>query len=195
MKRYVITLALALCTLVPAYTSAQGVIINGQGTATLTWQRPTMNTDGSALAASEITSYGVFMGPQSRFSSGTTLRAGCTATPASLSSTACYSGASTIVGTLLTTPVTIALTQNARIHFALAAMKTGGAISAYSNEAFKDFVLQVNAPPGAPNITNVAVSVTCTTNDPAVVSTSPHGAISTRAGISASPSAVASRAI
>lgn len=166
MKRL---LLLALLS-APIGAFAQGVVINGQGTATLSWTRPTTNTDGSPLAQADITAYGVFFGPQSRFSSGTTLRSGCTATPPALTSTTCYAGAVQIAGGATQgAPVTLTgITSNTRIYFAVAAQRTGGQISAYSNEAFKDFVVTVNAPPSAPVLQDVNVTVTCTTNDPQI---------------------------
>lgn len=162
----------ALFWAVPAGAQPTGLIINGQGTATLTWQRPTTNIDGAPLAAADITGYGVFFGPQSRFSSGTTLRAGCAATPISLTSTTCYAGATQIAGgTTATAPITLQLSTSQTVYFALAAQKTGGGISPYSNEASKIFELAVDAPPNAPVLQNVAVSITCTTNDPQITCT------------------------
>lgn len=158
----------AIAALVAFGAHAQpGVIINGTGTATLTWTRPTTNTDGTPLAASAITGYGVFFG-QSRFSSGTTLRTGCTAAPTSLTSTTCYAGAAQIAGTLQSSPVTLSLATSQTVYFALAAQRTGGAISAYSNEVARVFTLQVNAPPNAPVLQDVQVTMNCTTNDAAV---------------------------
>jgi hypothetical protein len=171
MKRYFAVLtAVAAALLVPIWAHGQptGLIINGQGTATLTWTLPTTDELGNALPASSIANVGVFYGV-SRFSSGTTLRAGCTDRPTSLSSTLCYAGTAPMLpGSATSTPLTLQLDSSQTVYFAAAVLATGGGISRYSNEAAKIFTLQTSAPPATPILVDVQVSIVCTTNLPEV---------------------------
>lgn len=175
MKRYLAVFAgIVAALLVPICTQAQppaGLIINGQGSVTLTWTLPTTDELGNILPAGSLANLGIFYG-QSRFSSGTTLRTGCTDRPTSLSSTLCYSGTAALLpGNATSTPLVLQLSSSQTVSFAVAALSMGGGISRYSNEAAKIFTLQTSAPPGAPVLNSVAVTMTCTTNLPQVTCT------------------------
>lgn len=141
---------------------------------TLNWTAPTAHGTGSSapagtpLAAGDLTGYALFFG-QSRFSSGTTLRTGCTVRPASATSTACYANTRPVaLGT--TTTFDLTLTQSQTIYFALASLGRNGGIGDYSGEAPKQFTINVPVSPApATGVTvTISVSVTCTTSDPNV---------------------------
>lgn len=165
--KYLVAAALYALVSLSALAQPNDLIINGVGTAQLSWTLPTSNTDGSPLPAADIANVGVFYG-QSRFSSGTTLRNGCAAAPTSLSSTLCYAGARTIGGTQVGTQIELELSQAQTVAFAVAVLDVRGKISAYSNEATKTFRLVLESPPNAPVLNSVNVSMTCSTNYPEV---------------------------
>lgn len=154
-------------------------VVTGSGTASITWQAPTESEDGLALAAGDIKGYVLFWGPDSRFA-GTVanplaLRAGCTRKPIARASQECYPGVKdlTASGPSLSTTVTIPLTADASLNFAVTAVNTRNEWSDYSNELRKMVRLTVTstAPPRAPVATSVTVGVTCTTDSPTATCT------------------------
>jgi len=148
----------------------EGVIVNGQGSATISWTPSTTWEGGAAMAAADRSGVVIFFGPASRFSSGTTLRSGCAARPASLTETSCYPSRFVVAnGATVTTPVSVPLTQEAVISFAAVTTATNGSWSNFSNEGAKRFRLTVTDTrlPGAPVLTTINITVSCTTNLPA----------------------------
>jgi hypothetical protein len=122
-----------------------GVIVDGQGTATLSWQRPTQNTDGSPLPIEDIAGYTVHWGE----TSGN------------------YDANSEITnGTVSSSMLDIALDGPTTIYFAMTATHVNGQVSALSNEVSKTFELEVtdDREPNPPELLDVALSITCETD-------------------------------
>jgi len=114
------------------------------GASTVSWVRPVTYTDGSALAASELTGYDVQ----------------CTFRPTGGSTAACAGlSPATLAGGLTTAQVTITYPGNTggRVCFRLVA-KTATASSDPSNEACKDLPALKPSPP-----TDVVVTITVST--------------------------------
>jgi len=159
---------LCLALLAPfANAAAAGPIINGQGTAILTWTAPTLNEDGTPFLASDTAGFVIFWGPQSRFDSAGVLRTGCTDRPLSRASQGCYASVLDLTdGTARTSTLTIPLTAGATLSFALTAVSKTTGWSRYSNEVSKVFTLTTTstAPPVAPVVQSVTMTFTCTTN-------------------------------
>ncbi len=149
------------------------LIINGVGTATITWTAPTEYTNGDPLPLADIDGYVIFYNDQSRFESdGTTLRSGCTASPeSSRTDPSCYPTAVDITaGGSSSQVLTFQLDQDVTLHFAMTAYVRGGNVfgdwSTYSPEVTKSFTLSVNdmRPPGSPVIESIDMTIECTTN-------------------------------
>lgn len=136
--------------------------------AALGWTPPTKYIDNTTLAAADIQGYAVFYGPQSRFSSGTTLRSGCAAKPASQTDASCYPSVSFSTGSAASFTVTTTITQSTTLYFASSTKTVNGAISAYSNEANKAFtVTTTGVDPNAPIVITLTITLgACTTNVP-----------------------------
>lgn len=137
--------------------------------AALGWTAPTKYVeDNSNLPASDIAGYAVFYGPQSRFTSGTTLRAGCAAKPANQTDTSCYATAAFSTGSATAFTVTTTITQSGPLFLAVAAKATNGNVSAYSNETSKQFtVTTTGLTPGVPTTITLTITLgACMTNVP-----------------------------
>lgn len=172
MKRFFLLLLL----LASASAFAQvppGLIINGTGTATISWTIPTEYTDGSPLPASDINGYVIFYHDQSRFEAdGTTVRPVCSGTPqSSRADIDCYSNAIDLSdGSQVSQALTIQLSEDTTIYFTMTSwVRTGnvfGDWSAYSAEVTKSFVLEVTdgRAPLPPTIESIDMTITCTTN-------------------------------
>lgn len=141
--------------------------------AALGWTNPTTYVDTTALAPSAIAGTAVFFGPQSRFSAGTTLRAGCTASPNSQADTSCYPNAALSTGSGTAFTATFTITQSSTMYFAVVTKATNGALSAYSSEASKSFTVTTTpTPPNAPTTITITITLgACTTNVPGTTCT------------------------
>lgn len=168
-------IAAMIFLVIGALQDAFAATITGTGTASLSWDRPTESEDGLALPANEIAGYVVYWGPQSRFAGGANplaLRPGCSRSPATRTDTTCYQGVRDLLaGT--TTTLTIPLTQDVTLSFAVVAVNTRGEWSAYSNELRKLVKLSVQstAPPNAPVLQTLTMEVSCTTDQPTITCT------------------------
>ena len=160
----VLWMTLAPMTGVQAQPS--GVIIDGQGSATLSWVRPTENTDGSPLAVTDIDHFTVYYGEESRTGR-------CPDTPAVDGDTTCYQATSQVSnGGVTSSMMNFSLTEDTTIYFAITAVHSNGQSSAYSGEATKTFtVLVTGVTPEAPTAVDVEVSMTCMTDDAAFTCT------------------------
>lgn len=174
MKR-LIPLVLLLLGL-PAFAQSN-LIINGQGTATITFTAPTEYTNGDPLPPEDLSGFVIFYNDASRFESdGTTLRAGCTASPeSSRTDSSCYPTAIDLAdGSTTSQQLTFQLSEDVTLYFAMTAYVRQGLAfgdwSVYSGEVTKSFVLQVDdsRPPNAPVIESIDMTITCTTNLPQV---------------------------
>lgn len=153
----------------PAF--AQGVIVNGQGTATLTWTPPTQYADATDIQPGELQGYVIFWNDASRFESdGVTLRPGCAAGPVgSRNDMSCYPSVLDITSGSSTTEVlTFDLSTDVTLSFAIVAHTSNLLWSDYSNESQKTFTLVIDAAPGPPTLETVDITMTCTTNTPGV---------------------------
>lgn len=145
-------------------SATPGLIINGQATATLSWTRPTQNEDGTPLAAPEIAGYVLYW--------GTASGVGRCGTYPTILLDPCYGNALDLQdGGLTTTPLQLSLSGDTTIYFAMTAYTRSSDgnvnLSAYSNEAPRAFTVQVTFPdpiPGAPELLDVTMVITCTTN-------------------------------
>ena len=139
-----------------------GLIINGQATATLTWQVPTQNEDGTVLNAADIAGYVLYWGD-------TPGPGNCGSYPETLLDS-CYGNALDLPdGAMVTTPLTLALNGDTTLYFAMVAyvVETDGkpVWSAYSNQISRKFVLRIaTTAPAPPVLIDITMSVTCTTN-------------------------------
>lgn len=145
--------------------SAQGLIINGEATATITWTPPTEyepapgQTNGAPLAQSDILGYVLYWDTVSGVGR-------CSTYPAMILDP-CYANALDLAdGTISSSVITLQLNADTTMFFASAVYVAGPLLSRYSNEAVKQFTLVVNMPPNAPVIETVDLTITCTTNDP-----------------------------
>ncbi len=148
-----------------------GLIINGQGTATLTWTAPTEYEDGAPLALSDISGYVIFWADHSRFEADGSFHIGCSERQtAPRTNTDCYHNAIDLIdGTAVTEAFTLTLDQDVTIYFAMLTwIRTGGPgdLSVYSLEVTKQFVLSIDniGPPAEPVIQTIDMMITCTTN-------------------------------
>lgn len=124
---------------------AQGVIVDGQGTATLSWQRPTEHTDGSPLSIEDIAGYTVHWGETSGdYDANVEIEN----------------------GTVSSSMLDIALDGPTTIYFALTARHVNGTESDFSNERSKIFALEIvdEREPNPPELIDVAISITCETD-------------------------------
>lgn len=127
-----------------------GLIINGRGTATLSWVIPTRRIDGEALPLDEIDGYVLGWGTQSR----------------NYTSTIDIEN-----GAVTSRQVELEVTEDATIYFAIRTRDTDNQLSAWSNEVAKVFLLRVEevipAEPEAPEMLEVTfpLGVSCETND------------------------------
>lgn len=155
-------LPLLLCLLLPLFAApsqAQGLIINGEATATLTWTNPTENTDGSTLT--DLAGIVLYWDSQSGVGR-------CSNAPA-VKLDPCYANALDLnSNTVTSSAITLNLNADTTIYFAGAAYNTNDLLSDYSSETEKIFTLVVNAPPNPPTIQSVDLTITCTTNLPGV---------------------------
>ena len=139
-----------------------GLIINGQATATLTWQVPTQNEDGTVLDVADIAGYVLYWGD-------TPGPGNCGSYPETLLDS-CYGNALDLPdGAMVTTPLTLALNGDITLYFAMVAyvVETDGkrVWSAYSNEIKRLFVLRISTvTPAPPVLIDITMSVICTTN-------------------------------
>lgn len=150
---------------------AQAVIIDGQGTATLSWVAPTEYEDGNPIAVTDLTGYVIYWSDQSRFTTGGTLRPGCSELPVGTrTDSSCYANVIDIAdGQATSEAITFSLNQTTTLYFAAVAHVSSGEWSLYSNEAMQEFVLVVDFPqPGPPTQLDLEISVTCTTDQPNV---------------------------
>ncbi len=162
---------LILAALLSATCFAQTPIINGEGTVTLSWMAPTEYIDGSPIPAGGLTGYEIFYGEQSRFDAGgTAFRPGCGAAPIGPGDVTCYAATVNVGGGATSEPVTIQLTEDTQIFFALTATAFNNLWSNYSNETDAQFILDItdNRVPGAPVIIDMTFTITCTTDTPNV---------------------------
>lgn len=146
-------------------TAPPGPIINGQATATLSWVRPTEREDNSPLLASDIAGYVLYWGTSSGVGN-CGLRPGTLLDP-------CYGNALQLPdGALETTPLTLSLSGDTTVYFAMIAYTTledgSPGLSQYSNEVPRVFTVEIQLPPeplpGAPEQLDVTMQVTCTTD-------------------------------
>jgi hypothetical protein len=124
-----------------------GVIVNGQGTATISWQRPTENTNGSPLPIEDIAGYTVYWGTDpDNIANGSTFE---------ISN-----------GAVTTSMLDLALEGPTTIHFAMTATHVNGQESALSNIASKIFELEIidERDPNPPELIDVEISITCETD-------------------------------
>ncbi len=138
-----------LAVLGAAFAQEPGVIVNGQGTASLSWQRPTQNTDGTTLPLEDIAGYRVYWGEDQ----------------ANLTSMFDIGN-----GAVTSSEVTLSLDGPTTVYFAMTAIHVNGAESALSNIASKTFELEVDdgRVPNPPEALDVQISVTCETDTPGV---------------------------
>jgi hypothetical protein len=164
----------------PAFAQDPDLIINGQGTATITWSPPTEYTNGSPLPPADITGFVIFYHDASRFEAdGTTLRSGCTASPeSSRIDNSCYANTVDLTdGSSQSQQLTFQLDQDVTLYFAMTAYvrsgNTFGDWSTYSSEVSKSFTLEVTdgRPPQSPQIQSIDMTITCTTNQQLVTCT------------------------
>lgn len=156
----------------PAHAQDPNLIINGVGTATITWTAPSEYTNGDPLPIADISGYVIFYNDQSRFDGGANLRPPCTASPeTSRTDPTCYPTAIDLVdGQAASQVLTFQLDQDVTLYFAMTAYVRGGNVfgdwSTYSSEVSKSFTLSVNdmRPPGAPTIETIDMQIECTTN-------------------------------
>lgn len=169
--RQIIFLALLLSS--AAAFASNHLIINGTGTATITFTAPTEYTNGDPLPAADLDGFVIFYNDQSRFEpDGTTLRPPCTATPeSSRTDPTCYPTALDLAnGDATSQAITFQLSEDVTLHFAMTAYVRDGLAfgdwSVYSSEVTKSFILQIDdaRPPGAPTIETIDMTITCTTN-------------------------------
>lgn len=184
MRRLLPFLLLALFAPI-VFAAAAGPIINGQGTATLTWTNPTQNVDGTPIAAPGVQGFVLFWGNQSRFGRclgapatdpGAVLNSTVADKPAGKLDTSCYPNRLEVTpGSANSKALTLSLNSTQTIYFALAAYTGTGAtiadISSYTNQVSKVFTLATTAPPNPPLLNSVNVSINCTTSDPNVTCT------------------------
>lgn len=152
-----------------AEAQPSGVIIDGQGEATLSWTPPDQMTNGDPLAVEDIGAYALFWGEQPRADA-------CDANqPSGPDDAACYPESSLIEnGAVQSSMLTLDLSEPTTIYFAVAAQHAeSGVWSEYSNEPAKEFELDVidEREPGAPSEAEVAVSVSCETDTAGVACT------------------------
>ncbi len=139
-----------------------GLIINGEATATITWQAPTDHEDGTALDPEDIAGYALYWGIDPGAGN-------CSDRPTPLLDP-CYGNALDLTdGTLTTTQLTFALNGETTLYFVGVAYVLGvdgdPLWSRYSNEISRRFVLSITqSPPAAPVLIDIVMSVTCTTN-------------------------------
>lgn len=166
----VVILLLVLASIAErAEAQPSGVIIDGQGEATLSWTPPAMTTAGEPLSVEDIGAYAIFWGEQSRADACGSSR------PSGPNDTACYP-VSTLVenGAVQSTMLTLDLSEPTTVYFAAAAqLAANGAWSDYSNESAKEFELDIidDRRPGAPTELDAAVSVSCETDTAGVACT------------------------
>jgi len=155
MKR----LLILLCLLLPFPSFAQGLIINGEATATLTWTNPIENTDGTPLTdLAGIVLYWDSISGVGR----------CSASPETKLDP-CYANAIDLNDDAVTSrSITLNLDADTTIYFAGAAYNSSDVLSAYSNESEKIFTVAINAPPNPPVIQSIDMTIICTTNLPSV---------------------------
>lgn len=164
-------LAIFLAAFAWSTVKAQAVIVDGQGTATLSWDAPTEYEDGTALAATDITGYVVYWSDQSRFTTAPALRPGCSDGPITVRTDAsCYANVIDLTdGQATSEAINFSIDQTVTLYFAVVAHVSSGEWSLYSNEAEQEYVLVVDFPqPGAPTQLELDIQVTCTTNLPTV---------------------------
>ena len=161
-----------LLALLPALAWAQdpGLIIDGEATVTLTWVPPTEYEDETFLDPADLAGYVVFWDTASRFQPDLSFRPGCGAYPVGARNDgSCYANVLDLTdGSATTELLTLTLSEDVTLHFALVAHTNNGQWSAYSNEATRSLVLRVDSPPGPPEQLDVEISITCTTNMPRV---------------------------
>lgn len=169
MKKLLTLILLLACGSALAQSN---LIINGVGTATITFTAPTEYTNGDPLPPEDLDGFVIFYNDQSRFDAGTAnLRPGCTANPASRTDPSCYPTALDLAdGSTTSQSLTFQLSEDVTLYFAMTAyVRDGNAFgdwSTYSAEVSKSFVLQVDdaRPPNAPTIESIDMTITCTTN-------------------------------
>lgn len=134
------------------------LIIEGQGTAALSWEAPTEREDGSPLT--NLAGFVIFWGDESRVGR-------CASDyPTAKDDASCYPASFDVMNPGATgESLVLELSETTTIYFAAIAYDSAGELSRYSNEASKRFELVINAPPGAPTSLEVAVSMSCSTND------------------------------
>ncbi len=155
------------------------LIINGTGTATITFTAPTEYTNGDPLPASDLSGFVIFYNDESRFEAdGTTIRPGCTASPPARTDAACYTFALDLTDGGTTSQVlTFQLSEDVTLYFAMTAyVRTGTALGdwcVYSSEVTKSFILEITdgRPPAAPTIESIDMTITCTTDNAMVTCT------------------------
>lgn len=138
---------------------AQGVVIDGTGTAQLSWTPPTQYTNGTPIGPDELVGYSIYY--------GTTSCAGIESEPNADGTSSCYASKFDIDdGTASSSSLTINITGDTTIFF-VATARTLSAESVYSNEIAKTLTVTVTAPqPNPPGLIDVAISMTCITNTP-----------------------------
>ncbi len=165
-------LALMLFSITAFAQTPTGVIIDGSGTATITWTAPTEYTDGSPLPAADLKGFVIYYSSQSRFEAGGTIRPGCSASPVSgRLDPDCYANSIDLPnGAQVSEPLTIPLDADTTIHFSMTSWvrsgNTFGDWSRYSSEVAKIFTLEVTdgRVPVDPTIESIDLTITCTTN-------------------------------
>ena len=162
---------LLLALLLVASTAlGQGLIINGEATATITWTPPTEyepapgETVGAPLPQSDILGYVLYWDTVSGVGR-------CPIYPAMILDP-CYANALDLAdGTISSSVITLQLNADTTMFFSSAVYVAGPTLSKYSNEAVKVFTLVLDLPPNAPVIESVDLTIICTTNDPNITCT------------------------
>jgi len=164
--------------------AAAGPIIDGKGTATLTWSAPTQGV-GNVPLTSPVTGYVIFWGEQSRFgrcanapttNPGPVMISNPADKPSSKVDVACYPNHLDVSsGSTASQALILSLNKSTTVNFAIIAyLNTGSVVndlSAFSNEVNKVFTLSVSAPPLPPVLQSVSVELSCTTDDATVTCT------------------------
>jgi hypothetical protein len=133
-------IVLALPYAVPLLAASGDPI--GTGTATLSWQPPTQNENGTP--ATDVVGYRLYW-----LATPNTRPTSCKSPPGYVGinyAPACpayYSNSTNVSGGVLTTPLTFQLSGPTRIAFAVTAVDAAGHESGYSNEASKTFTVAI----------------------------------------------------
>lgn len=177
MKRIILLIALFYALLLSsmlnyAATVPDGVIVNGQASATVTWTPPATRTDGSALSPDELGGFVIYWSAGGRFlADGVTYRDGCSSkADLARDSVTCYTNAFDLAdGSSITHSLSMTLDQDTTLFFTVAAYDVDGNWSGYSNEIAEVFTVETQTiDPAPPLLDSVEWDINCTTNKASV---------------------------